>query len=121
MSDIMLFLGRHGLFDVFCLRLCRDFTAGPRLWGDYCSMDLTIDAEDVVTLACEDTNISKMVRDIAEDVIRASIPKCFEYQQRWLLEILGCYRSFAREDICKPDRCYDASMFDVEMGAKSVD
>jgi hypothetical protein len=99
LPDVMNFLRRHNLFEEFCLQLCTEYSTDTRLFHDpwqQCD-PLTIRAEELLHRAAEYEDISKIIWDVSEGVIGKSASRCFKYQQRWLLEALGCYRAILNE------------------------
>ncbi|KAK0622364.1 hypothetical protein B0T14DRAFT_563822 [Immersiella caudata] len=104
LPDIMRFLRRHNLFEEFCLELCSLNSEDTRLFPDSGEGTRRVAAEELINLAAADEDVDRIIRQVAEEVISKAAPKCFQYQQRWLLEALGCYRAMQNSDISSLER-----------------
>ncbi|KAK0639627.1 hypothetical protein B0T16DRAFT_313441, partial [Cercophora newfieldiana] len=93
LPDVTTFLRRQNLFDEFCLELCSKYSHDTRLFPDASTVPLTINEIKLLHLAAESSDVDAIIRDVAKEVIKKAVPTCFKYQQRWLLEVLGCYRA----------------------------
>jgi len=87
LSDIMEFLRLHNLFEDFCLKCCSKNMTASIPPGN------KIDVEELLCFAAGDKTRTLRIRNAAEAVVKRAAPSCFAYQERWLLETLGCYRT----------------------------
>ncbi|KAK0711851.1 hypothetical protein B0H67DRAFT_468694, partial [Lasiosphaeris hirsuta] len=82
------FITKHSLFEDFCLRLLRDDALTAKLFPS--SPDsVTVDAQGLATT--KDGETARQILVIANEVVNEEALKSFKYQERWLLEALGCY------------------------------
>ncbi|KAK4443739.1 hypothetical protein QBC34DRAFT_361437 [Podospora aff. communis PSN243] len=96
--EMITFLRRHHLFEEFCLELCSQVSHEARLFGIQDGGSRKIQADHLLDLASEDEAIKNMIEKLAKEVIREAAPTCFHYQQRWLLEALGCCLTMSNGD-----------------------
>jgi hypothetical protein len=96
LSDIMTFLRRHHLFEEFCLEICSQ-SDDTRLFDVLPDGSRQMQAENLIRLP-EDGGLGARIQEIAKNVIKETAPTCFQYQQRWLLEALGCCRAMQNKD-----------------------
>jgi hypothetical protein len=89
LSSILEFLTDNQLLEEFCLRVLRDVDLRNALFPGS-PESITISWRELTALADKDPNKERLV-NIASDLIRDEAPNCFRYQERYLLEALGCY------------------------------
>lgn len=86
---------KNNLFEDFCLRVLEDRELSERLFGhsvfatESSVYGPTIDWHEFSAL--DDQVLTIKLLKIAKDLINRVALKCFRYQERHLLEVLGCY------------------------------
>lgn len=89
------FIRKNNLFEDFCLRVLEDKELSGRLFGyaEFATESSvhgpTIDWHSLSAL--EDEVLMIRLLQTARDLLNELAPKCFRYQERHLLEVLGCY------------------------------
>ncbi|POS71501.1 hypothetical protein DHEL01_v210109 [Diaporthe helianthi] len=86
---------KNNLFEDFCLRILRDKGLSGRLFGhavfaaNSSVYGPTIDWHSLAEM--RDEVLMKLLLQVAKDLLNQDAENCFKYQERHLLEVLGCY------------------------------
>lgn len=86
---------KNNLFEDFCLRVLRDKDLSGRLFGhaafaaNSSVYGPTIDWHSLAET--RDEVLMKLLLQVAKDLLNQDAANCFKYQERHLLEVLGCY------------------------------
>ncbi|KAH8897201.1 hypothetical protein GQ53DRAFT_743015 [Thozetella sp. PMI_491] len=87
LNSVLEFLQRNELLEEFCLHVMADRDLRAAL-GDFQGKAVTIDMQRLA--AAEDGPRSRLI-SISEALVVDSARKCFLEQERYLLELMGCY------------------------------
>lgn len=99
-ADALEFIHKNCLFEDFCVRLLREGDVAPRILESLSGTG-TIDWQLLATT--DDAVLVARMCGISRALINEAAPKCFGYQERYLLEVLGCfmYRGIAEKGKAK--------------------
>ncbi|KAF8860182.1 hypothetical protein BDZ45DRAFT_649031 [Acephala macrosclerotiorum] len=86
-TSIMELIIKNQLFEDFCIRLLKDPELSVALFGPFNEI-VTIDSKSL--LIADDLSVCRLL-EIAQACFSEMGPTCFKYQERYLLETLGCY------------------------------
>jgi hypothetical protein len=86
-ASILEFIGKHDLFDDFCVRLLADTSLSTSLF-DISNNELIIDPQSLLT--ADKAHLPRLVQ-IAQTTVSEMGLLRFQYRERYLLEALGCY------------------------------
>jgi hypothetical protein len=86
-TSIIEFIIKNNLFEDFCIRLLQDTSLSTSLFGTS-KEGLTIDPQSLLTA---DKLFVPRLRGIAQTSVNEMGSTCFQYRERYLLEVLGCY------------------------------
>lgn len=85
---LLSFITKNSLFEDFCIRLFRDAGLVAKLFPETPD-SVTVHAQNLATI--KDEEITRRILVIANEVVNEEALNCFKFQERWLLEALGCY------------------------------
>jgi len=91
--DLLDFIVAHGLFEDFCMRVVRDTHLMRTHFGN-AKKQLELGFSELVATTESDLN-SRLIA-IARVTLEEKAPLCFEYEERWLFEAIGCYVSLEK-------------------------
>lgn len=94
LSDLLYFILAHGLFEDFCMRaVCN--TDLIRKHFSQLGRSLVLRFNELV--ATEESKLKSRLTGIAYEMLQEEAAVCFEYEERWLFEAIGCYVSSENE------------------------
>lgn len=86
---------KNNLFEDFCLRVLRDKDLSGRLFGHAAfAMNSSVYGPTIDWHSLAETRdevLMKLLLQVAKDLLNEDAANCFKYQERHLLEVLGCY------------------------------
>ncbi|KAK3368650.1 hypothetical protein B0H63DRAFT_529012 [Podospora didyma] len=103
LTAVLEFIHRNNLVEYFCMRFLEDadliaeMYPSPPDHGPHIPLSMiTIDLEHLN--AQKDNDWGRRILEIAKAVINERALRCFKYQERWLLETLGCHMAIVNSE-----------------------